>query len=122
MQEFFTVYDLVDWIICDVAADTLVVGGAAYVLLTLRVLKPGSNERLGLELFSMRTLFYSASARVTAPQFTRSAFIRPCDTHRNASGGELILASTKPVSKLLEKATYPSAGASLSRSRSWKGR
>lgn len=98
MQECFTVYDLVNWMIRGVAADTLVAGEAAYVLLTLRVLKPGSNERLGLELFSRRTLFYSASASLTAPQFTRSAFIRPCDTHRNASDGKLILASTPPFS------------------------
>jgi hypothetical protein len=62
MQAFLSIYDLVDWIIRGVtmAAQTLVVGGVAYLLLTLPVLKPGSDERLGLERFSMRALFYSA--------------------------------------------------------------
>lgn len=64
MQAFLSIYDLADWIIRSgaMAAQTLVVGGVAYLLFTLPVLKPGSDERLGLERFSMRALFYSASA------------------------------------------------------------
>lgn len=64
MQAFLSIYDLADWIIraLTMAAQTLVVGGVAYLLLTLPALTPGSNERPGLERSSMRALFYAASA------------------------------------------------------------
>jgi hypothetical protein len=64
MQGFLSIYDFADWIIRGFAmmAQTLVIGGAAYFLLTLSVLKPGSNERLGLLRVSMRLLFWSALA------------------------------------------------------------
>jgi putative copper resistance protein D len=75
MQAFLSTYDLADWIIRGVtmAAQTLVVGGVTYLLLTLTVLKPGSNERLALERFSMRVLFCSASALGIAQLMAGSA-------------------------------------------------
>ncbi len=74
MQAFLSIYTMIDWLLrgASVAAQTLAVGGVAYLLFALAALK-SDGERAALERFCVRLIFWSASAACVAQLLATAA-------------------------------------------------